>query len=205
VSLADQLLGLGSATLAESGAMACHPRIRAAWPGARLAAPALTVRLAPGDNLAVHVAVARAQPGAALVVEAGAPADRGFWGEVLTTAAQARQLAGLVIDGGVRDLQALEDHGFPVFCTLVALRGATKSGGGSVGARVEVGGVEVSPGDWVVGDRDGVVVVPSGSLEKVADRGRQRAEKEAAMFRALRAGATTLELLGLDASRVEQA
>jgi 4-hydroxy-4-methyl-2-oxoglutarate aldolase len=74
-----------------------------------------------------------------------------------------------------------------------------------VGARVEVGGVEVSPGDWVVGDRDGVVVVPSGSLEKVADRGRQRAEKEAAMFRALRAGATTLELLGLDASRVEQA
>src|SRR5690348_15520910 len=117
---ADALLALGAATLGESGARAMRDRVRAAWPGARLAAPAYPVRCTSGDNLAVHVAVARAPRGSALVVDVGMSRELGYWGEVLTTAARARGLAGLVIDGGVRDITALQAHGFPAFSTTIA-------------------------------------------------------------------------------------
>lgn len=200
----DQLLSLGSATIGESGGRALHPRIKPAWPGARIAAPVFTVTCPPGDNLAIHVAAAEAPPGTALVVDAHERPDRGYWGEVLTTAAESRGLAGLVIDGGVRDVSALATHGFPVFSALVALPGAAKSGGGAVGVRAHVGGVEVCPGDWVVGDADGVTVVARADLEAVLAAGWSRAAKEEAMFDRLRQGATTLELLGLDAGSVER-
>jgi 4-hydroxy-4-methyl-2-oxoglutarate aldolase len=174
------------------------PRIRPAWPGAALAAPAYPVHCTPGDNLAVHVAVTRAPIGSALVVDVGSTAERGYWGEVLTTAAEARGLAGLVIDGGVRDTAALEAHRFPVFSSLVALRGATKQLPGTVGLPAVVGGVEVVATDWVVGDSDGVVVIPEALLDAVLAAGRARAEKEAEYFAELLAGRTTVELLGLD-------
>ena len=121
-----------------------------------MAAPAYPVGCAPGDNLAVHVAVTKAPRGSVLVVDVGQVADRGYWGEVLTTAAEAAGLAGLVLDGGVRDVGALEAHGFPVFSSTVALTGATKDKPGTVGMPVRVGGVLVSAGDWVVADVDGV-------------------------------------------------
>ncbi len=155
------LRGLGAATLGESGARGMPPRIRPAWPGAAVVAPAYPVRCTPGDNLAIHVAVTRAPAGSVLVVDVGSVSDRGYWGEVLTTGAQARGLAGLVIDGGVRDVGALEALGFPVFSATIALPGATKLARGAVGAPTTVAGVPVSAGDWVVGDVDGVVVVPS--------------------------------------------
>src|SRR3954454_24549904 len=126
------------------------PRIRAVWPGATVAAPAYTVRCAPADNLAVHLAVTLAPAGSVLVVDASHEPERGYWGEVLTTAAETRGLAGLVIDGCVRDTEALEAHGFPVFSAGVSLRGAAKSAGGAVGSTVRVGDVEVDPGDWIV-------------------------------------------------------
>ncbi|HLH27562.1 MAG TPA: hypothetical protein VKW77_01525 [Acidimicrobiales bacterium] len=201
--MAEALRQLGTATLGESGARAMPPRLRPAWPGAVLAAPALPVRCAPGDNLAVHVAVATGPAAHALVVDVGGVPERGYWGEVLTTAAEARGLAGLVIDGGVRDVGALGAHGFPAFSSTVALRGATKRLPGSVGLAVEVAGVRVAPGDWVVGDADGVVVVPGEALDEVLSAGRARAEKEAGFFAALRAGRTTIELLGLDTGPVE--
>ncbi len=121
-------------------------RVRAAWRGARLAAPAFPVRCTPGDNLAIHVAVAQAPAGSALAVDVGDEDELGYWGEVLTTAAEARGIAGLVIDGGVRDTAALEAHGFPVFSTTVALRGASKRRPGAVGAPVEWGGERWRPG-----------------------------------------------------------
>ena len=198
------LLALGAATLGESGGEPMESSIRPAWPGASMAAPAYTVRCGPGDNLAIHVAVAGAPPGRALVVEAAAPLERGYWGEVLTTAAEARELAGLVIDGGVRDVAALEAHRFPVFSAVIALRGATKVGPGAVGGRVRVGGVEVAPGDWVVGDVDGVTVVRSDRLTDVLAAGRARAEREAGLFEQLRDGRTTVDLLGLDPSAIER-
>jgi 4-hydroxy-4-methyl-2-oxoglutarate aldolase len=201
-ALGAELVALGAATLGESGALALPPRIKPAWPGARLAAPAFPVACTPGDNLAIHVAVARAPAGSALVVDVGAVDGRGYWGEVLTTAAEARGLAGLVIDGGVRDVGALEAHRYPVFSSTVALPGATKSQRGSVGLPVVVAGVPVRRGDWVVGDVDGVVIVPGPELAAVLEAGRTRTAKEQAYFDALRTGATTIELLGLDTSAV---
>ena len=199
------LLELGAATLGESGGRPMRARIKAAWPGAALAAPAFPVRCTPGDNLAIHVAVACAPVGYALVVDVGTERELGYWGEVLTTGAQARGLAGLVIDGCVRDAAALVAHGFPVFSTGLALPGATKELPGSVGASAVVGGVEVALGDWVVGDVDGVTVVPGDALEQVIAAGKARAEKEVGMFAQLRDGATTVELLGLDTTPIEQA
>lgn len=181
-----------------------HPRVKPAWPGARLAAPVFTVTCPPGDNLAIHAAVAEAPPGTALIVDAHERPDRGYWGEVLTTAAESRGLVGLVIDGGVRDVSALATHGFPVFSAMVALPGATKLGGGAIGSRARVGGAEVYPGDWVVGDADGVAVVAHSALEAVLAAAWSRAGKEAAMFDRLRHGSTTLELLGLDDRSVER-
>ena len=193
-----ELLELGAATLGESGGNAMRARVRAAWPGARLAAPAFPVRCTPGDNLAIHVAVAEAPEGYALVVDVGDQPELGYWGEVLTTGAQARGLAGLVIDGGVRDVAALQAHHFPVF----ALRGATKDKAGSVGTTVTVGDAEVALGDWVVGDTDGVTVVRGAELSTVLAAGRTRAEKEEHFFAALRSGTTTMALLSLDGSPV---
>jgi 4-hydroxy-4-methyl-2-oxoglutarate aldolase len=201
------LLELGAATLGESGGRAMRNRVGPAWPGAVLAAPAFPVRCTPGDNLAIHVAVARAPAGSALVVDVGDERELGYWGEVLTTGAEARSLVGLVIDGCVRDVSALEAHGFPVFSTGLALRGATKDQPGTIGrgSGAVVGDVPVEVGDWVVGDRDGVVVVPGDAIAAVVAAGRARAEKEAGYFAALREGATTVELLGLDPRPIDAA
>jgi 4-hydroxy-4-methyl-2-oxoglutarate aldolase len=196
------LAALGSATLGESGGHAAHRRLRPVWPGASIAAPAYPVGCTPGDNLAVHVAVTKAPRGSVLVVDVGEVTDRGYWGEVLTTAAEAAGLAGLVLDGGVRDVGALEAHGFPVFSAGIALTGATKDKPGTVGRPVRVGGIEVSAGDWVVGDVDGVTFVPLEAVAEVLAAGRAREAKEAGIFDALRDGRTTVDLMGLDASLV---
>lgn len=200
---ATALLALGSATLGESGGLGMPARVRAVWPGAAVAAPAYPVRCTPGDNLAIHVAVARAPEGSVLVVDVGDVPARGYWGEVLTTGALSRGLAGLIIDGGVRDVAALERLAFPVFSRMVSLPGATKSLPGTVGIATEVAGVPVAMSDWVVGDVDGVVVVPGDALEATLEAGARREAKEAGFFRSLRDGASTLELLDLDASLVE--
>jgi 4-hydroxy-4-methyl-2-oxoglutarate aldolase len=169
---------------------------------AGLAAPAFTVQCPPGDNLAIHVAVVAAPAGSALVVQVDGMPERGYWGEVLATAAEARGLAGLVIDAGVRDVDALAAHGFPVFSSCIALRGTVKEAGGVVGGPVRVGDVAVDAGDWVVGDADGVAVVPAAALDDVVARGRTRAVKESGLFTRLREGATTIDLLDLDPTRV---
>jgi 4-hydroxy-4-methyl-2-oxoglutarate aldolase len=200
--IAAALLQLGSATLGESGGRATDRRLKPAWSGAALAAPAYTVGCTPGDNLAVHVGVTTAPAGSVLVVDVGEVADRGYWGEVLTTAAEAAGLVGLVIDGGVRDVAALEAHGFPVFSSTIALPGASKDQPGTVGAPVRVGGVPIAAGDWVVGDVDGVTVIPAASLAAVREAGVAREAKEAGFFTALRDGKTTVELLNLDASLI---
>jgi 4-hydroxy-4-methyl-2-oxoglutarate aldolase len=204
LALATALGGFGAATLGESGAHGMSPRIRGVWPGAHVVGPAYPVVCGPVDNLAVHAAVAEAPAGSVLCVEIEGEGDRGFWGEVLTTGAQARDIRGLVIDGGVRDVDALADHQFPVFSTGIVLRGATKHHVGSIGIRAVVGDVEVRAGDWVVADRDGVVIVPGGSAADVVAAASARDAKEADMFTALRGGSTTVELLGLDTSIIER-
>jgi len=192
----------GSATLGESGARIMAPRIAPAWPGARIAAPAFPVRCTSGDNLAIHVAAAEAPPGTVLVVDVGELSDYGYWGEVLTTCARARGIEGLVIDGGVRDIVAIETLGFPVFASTIALRGASKNQPGAVNVPIRCGGAALVRGDWVVGDADGVVVVPGEHLDTVLQQASDRAQKEKAMLEALRGGKTTVKLLKLDTSAV---
>lgn len=200
-----QLHEFGAATLGESGARILAPRVAPAWPGATVAAPAYPVRCTPGDNLAIHVAVAEAPAGHCLVVDVGDRSDFGYWGEVLTTAAQGRGLVGLVIDGGVRDILAIETRGFPVFASTIALRGATKDRAGAVEVPIECGGASVAPGDWVVGDADGVTIVPGDALDGVLEAAGARMRRETVMFEQLAPGTTTtIELLGLDASGVQR-
>jgi len=195
---------LGAATLGESGGRPMAPRIHAVWRGARVCGPAFPVVCSAADNLAIHVAVAEAPRGSVLVAHMGGEPARGYWGEVLTTAARARGIRGLVIDGGVRDLDALEDHRFPVFAVMIVLRGASKEQAGRVGGSAFVGDVEVRSDDWIVGDADGVTVIPREHLAEVLAAGRARAEKEARMFDELRAGKTTLQLLGLDDGPIDR-
>jgi 4-hydroxy-4-methyl-2-oxoglutarate aldolase len=198
----QELLELGAATIGESGGVALSPRIRAMWKGARCAGPVMTASCAAGDNLAIHAAVAAAVPGTILAVAFAGDSVRGSWGEVLTTAAQAAGLLALVIDGEVRDIDAVEEHGFPVFATGIALRGATKAGPGAIQVPVVLGDALVRPGDWIVGDADGVVVIGQDELAGVRAAAARRAEKEAGFFTRLRDGATTVDLLSLDVSSI---
>ena len=165
--------------------------------------PALPVACTPGDNLAVHVALTVTRRGDVLCVSVGDERELGYWGEVLTTAAETCGVAGLVIDGCVRDVTALEAHRFGVFATGIALTGATKSRPGSIGRPASVGDVLVRHGDVVIGDRDGVAVIPAGELDAVLVAARARAATEADMFAQLRGGRTTVELLALDTSPID--
>jgi 4-hydroxy-4-methyl-2-oxoglutarate aldolase len=202
--LIDDLLALGAATLGESGGAPMAPRLKPVWAGAAVAAPAFAVVCASGDNLAIHAAVAEAPLGSVLCVQVEGQQELGWWGEVLTTGAQARGLAGLVIDACVRDVEALERLRFPVFSTGIALPGAQKVGPGRIGGSAEVGGVHVNTGDVVVGDRDGVVVIAATSVSAARAAGQARAAKETDFFTRLRGGETTIDLLGLDTSSIDR-
>ncbi len=195
---AAELFELGSATLGESGATPLQPGLVPVWSGARLAAPALTVRCAAGDNLAVHHAVASASPGQALVVVVDGGPEHGWWGEVLTVAAQTRGVAGLVIDACVRDTAAVERRRFPLWSAGRALPGASKVTRGVLAEPIEIRGADLSTGDWVVADGDGIVVIPAARVDEVQAAGRARADREAHLFDELLRGRTTVELLGLE-------
>ena len=195
--LAERLSKYETATLHESGAgVVLSSQIRRLSDGGRLAGRTLTVLCHPRDNLMIHVAVARAQRGDVLVVQTH-DEDYGVWGEVLTVAAQAKGVAGLVLDGSVRDLASIQRHGFPVFARGVALRGTGKSGIGTVGEMISCGGQPVRSGDYIVADESGIVVIPPDDVESILARAEERTRIEAQMMQELRSGRTTLELLGL--------
>jgi 4-hydroxy-4-methyl-2-oxoglutarate aldolase len=197
---AEALASASSATLHEAaGRRGALPSvIGPAFAGARLAGPAFPVASPPGDNLWIHRAVYAAEPGDVLAVDVGGGTEFGYWGEILSTAALARGLAGLVISGGVRDRDALADLGLPVFATGLCIRGTGKDfdAAGSLGERVRIGEVFIERGDLVVGDADGVVVIPRADAEAVLKAGAERDAKEAALMRRIRAGERTLDLYG---------
>lgn len=196
----DALLGLGSATVSESGGWPLRSGLVPIWAGAVLAAPVLPVWCRSGDNLAVHQAVAGAPRGVALVIAVEGAPDHGWWGEVLTVAAQSRGIAGLVIDACVRDTAAIATRCFPVWAQGVSLPGAAKVAPGRIGEAIEIRGCTVATGDWVVADADGVAIVAAADLTDVLVAGRDRAGREAELFTRLQAGSTTVELLGLPAA-----
>jgi 4-hydroxy-4-methyl-2-oxoglutarate aldolase len=173
------------------------PAIRPAWRGARVCGPAVTVECPPSDNLMLHVAVAHARPGVVIVATVGGYLLAGAWGEILTEAARARGVAGLVIDGAVRDIDAIEASGFPVFSRGLAIGSCTKERPGKLDAAIQLGGATVRPGDLVFGDADGLVIIEHDRIDDVyqAAAGRRRTELE--IITKLREGRTTMELLGL--------
>jgi 4-hydroxy-4-methyl-2-oxoglutarate aldolase len=190
---------LGASTLYEASGQSTtsvDPAIRTVWTGACVAGPAYPVECAPGDNLAIHIAMARVPRGSVLVVSAcGFVA--GYWGEVLTVAAEAAGVVGLVVDGGVRDIAAMTARRFPVFARGISVRGTLKNSAPSVGLPFSLAGTPVTAGDLVVADDDGVVIIPAASVETTLADGKARADKEVKMMDALGKGCTTLDLLGL--------
>jgi 4-hydroxy-4-methyl-2-oxoglutarate aldolase len=174
------------------------PAIRPAWRGARVCGPAVTVECPPGDNLMLHVAVAHARPGVVIVAAVGGYLQAGAWGEILTEAARAHGLAGLVIDGAVRDIDAIEASGFPVFSRGLAIGSCTKERRGKLDVPIQFGGAPVRPGDLVFGNADGLVIVEHDRIDAVYQAAAGRRRKELEIITKLREGCTTMELLGLE-------
>ena len=200
--MSERALSLGTSTLYEASGLACavDPAIRPVWQGAAIAALVYPVQCAPGDNLAIHLALERAPKGSVLLVATGGYLA-GYWGEVLTVAAEAVGIVGPVTDGGVRDIAALQRRRFPVFSRGISVCGTVKATAPSVGKPMRFSGVPVQQGDWLVADDDGVVILPAADISRVIVAGDARAAKEAAMMEQLAKGATTVELMGLQASR----
>jgi 4-hydroxy-4-methyl-2-oxoglutarate aldolase len=191
---------LSTATLHEaarkSGALPSPIKPMAA--GFRLCGPAVTVHSPGGDNLWLHRAIYVAQPGDVLVAHTSGQYQHGYWGEIMSAAAQVRGLAGLVIDGCVRDGDLLRHIGFPVFARGLCIRGTGKDFGarGWINAPTLFEDVVVHPGDLIVGDGDGIVCIARAQVEQVLQTARQREQQEAAILERLRNGATTLDIYG---------
>ncbi len=198
--LLEQARKLGTSTLYEAFGLrtsSVDPSIRTVWPGASIAGPAYPLECAPGDNLAIHIAMERVQQGSILVVSVDG-FIAGYWGEVLTVAAEAAGVVGLVIDGGVRDIAALRDRHFPVFTRGISMRGTIKASAPSVGKPISFAGTPVVIGDLVVADDDGVLVIPQKHVENTLSEGQARFDKEAKMMDELANGKSTLELMKLN-------
>lgn len=190
----------GTATLHEAaGKIGALPSaIKPMAKGFRLCGPAFTVHGPGGDNLWLHRAMAVAKPGDVLVAYVSGVFEAGYWGEIMSTGAQAAGLGGLVIDGCVRDGDLLPDIGFPVFARGLCIRGTDKDFGarGWLNAPVMIGDIVVNPGDLVAGDIDGVVAIPRQSVAAVVAASREREDKEAKIMAELRNGAKSLDLYG---------
>lgn len=172
----------------------------------RICGPAYPVKSPPGDNLWLHHAIYAASRADVLVIDVGGAPEFGYWGEVMTIAAQLRGIAGIVIDGGVRDACRLVELEFPVFSRTPCIRGPVKNpdGEGSLGDPVTIGDVTINRGDLVLGDADGVVVLPQAQAARIVADGELRELHEKSVVQRLQAGETTMQIYGLPTAHALQ-
>ena len=179
------------------------PYMRPIYPAARIAASAVTVLCHPGDNLMIHAAIEVCEPGDVLVVATTSESTDGMFGELLATSCQAHGIVGLVIDAGVRDVSDLTEMRFPVWARAISAQGTVKATPGSVNVEIVCAGEIVRPGDVIVGDQDGVVVVRRDTANEVVRLGAERIAKEKASRDRLRAGELGVDFYGLRGKLVE--
>jgi 4-hydroxy-4-methyl-2-oxoglutarate aldolase len=196
---AETLGGFGTATVHEALGRVGYlgPEFRPAWAGARIGGTAVTVLCWPGDNLMIHVAVEQCRPGDVLVVATNSPSTDGLFGELFATALARRGVRGVVLGCGVRDVAELREMGFPAWSRAVSAQGSVKATAGAVNVPVVLGGQTVHPGDVVVADDDGVMVVPRADVPRALTASRARIDKEAASRAAFAEGELGLDRYGL--------
>jgi 4-hydroxy-4-methyl-2-oxoglutarate aldolase len=173
--------------------------IKALWPDIKLVGPATTVLCQVSDNLTLHKAIEVSQAGDVLVVNAGGYKEAGgMWGEIMALAARKKGIEGLVIDGAVRDVKHIREMRFPVFSRAISPGSTTKKTFGQINKSIICGGVLINPGDIIMGDDDGVVVIPREKLQVVITKGVEREEREKEVKKLIEQGRTTMEIFGFD-------
>ncbi|HVZ51984.1 MAG TPA: 4-carboxy-4-hydroxy-2-oxoadipate aldolase/oxaloacetate decarboxylase [Pseudolabrys sp.] len=192
-----EALGVSTAheALGRSGLM--KPYMRPIWPGAQIAGPAVTILAQPGDNWMIHVAVEQCQKGDVVVLGCTADNTDGMFGELLATSLQARGVKGLIIDAGCRDVKALHDMSFPVWSRAISAKGTVKATLGAVNIPVVCAGVNVEPGDVVVADDDGVVIIPKKLAVETAQKAQKRFDDEDGKRKRLGSGELGLDMYNM--------
>jgi 4-hydroxy-4-methyl-2-oxoglutarate aldolase len=193
-------MSVSSAALASAGGdrVAVVLGLEPAWPSAHALGPAFTVQGAAGDNLALHHAVSTAEPGEIVVLAVDEEQQIAHLGEIVALAARERGVAGVVVDGAVRDRAQLEEIGVPVFHRGTSPRGPGKSGPGALRVPVTMAGVEISPGDLVCADADGIAVVGAGVAAAVVKAAEALEAREREIIAAISRGETTVDIYGLE-------